>query len=581
MIVRGKFSGDSAAEEFYIKTISGDIIIIDPPEPMPKFERTIECLIKDNKLLDWQYDLTTISEEEKIDKTILAAYGTFEEPTEEDWDYAYEKSQQLANEYRRITHGTYNIKALHVAHQGAGSSWYTVPWGKISSAVRETYPEGTYWTYTSAIAQSNRVFSGICGQAIIGGRQSFSKSDCVDRKDTHFHETIGHSILGIGHDGKAGGGEYSGFGSIMGSSRTSGGNYDYNTPHLYHAGLIEDNNIIELLPGQSTSTWLVQGSDDPLSLRLGENKMVLCKIANNNLTKLVAVSYYNGQVQTHEPGHHMSTSFSKTGKLEQTRHRKAMEVDGGVTVIVHEFGNGCASVTVSNNTDQHAEVAPEPSWYHPDSTTASPQWGDWCRGQWGNKEWSVQGVHVGMTQDGRPVLHWLTWDWRNRGEQKWYWAVCETDGYLASGTIHTVDRNGFPEPVGYLEAYWYTEDQGIMRCYIGNQRYAVPMERVFKADANPDSGYYGIGNGEGLTVSMNENNHTLCYWLRFSAGTKYWYMLIGQKNDMTIYEVSGGQKCVKSDFKINPIGTASINNGSFEYRLDDGEEESRQMRRLA
>lgn len=573
MVFRGRVFSDSVSEEFYIELLSGDTIPIVPSDPMPELGRVIEGVVIGGRIYDWQEDPTELLDVEKRKVNILTSVGLREEPEQSSWDYAYRLSQELANELRRVTHDLYEVDTRHIAHDGASTSFHGVPWGNIEAIGRQHYPD---WvpTHVSEISGVGIVNYGICGRASLGGRHSYSKSFCVATKDTHYHETIGHSILGIEHDGVAGGAEYGGFGSIMAMARTSAGISDYNTAHLYEAGLIEKNKIIELLPGQSTSTWLVHGSDHPLSLRLGENKMVLCRTTDEN-TRLVVVSFYNGFVQTHEPGFHGTTRFVRTGSLKQTNKPETLELPGNVTVKVHQVNGDCASVSVSNDTTTIEEPMPEPSWYSPAVTDNHPEWNPWCAGIWGNRKWSVQGLHIVFDEEGNPIINWLAWHWRNRGEQKWYWCKPVIDGPLAYGELKALN-NGIEETVGYMEFYWYDESQGIMRATLDNQRYAVPVTRVFSARDHELNGFYEIENGNiCISVGLNkagEEHAAIHYMMNDEKGNSVWHEITGPLSDLSVYSIEGGQLAIKSAYETNLIGTGNIDGNVLSIYFDDGEE---------
>lgn len=582
----GKLLLDTGTGQFQLETAGGGLVDVVVADPLPELGRVIEALVVDGKLLDWQYDLTDLTNYTKRVIDIAVGYGvsTGTPITQQHVEIATRYARDLENELRRVARDRWEVNAYPAAHAGAAANFFMVDWGALSAACREAHPDAPRFTHFAAIAQSGMQIRGACGQAALGGTTSFSKGFCASTKGTHIHEAF-HSIAMIEHASQ-GDQEYGEGDTWMGNGdRTIA---DLNTPHLYQAGLIENNNIVELLPGDSVSTWLVQGSDDPMSLRLGENKAVLCHVATTGMTRKIMVAFYNRSVRVYEPGYNMTTSWMRT-KLRKAHRVPGESVHEGVKVIVHKIEDHCAEVSVLHNTT--TIPARLTAMYARPSVEANPQITDSMRGQWGNKKWSVQGVHVSMTNDGRPVLHWLTWDRWTRGAHRWFWAVCNTsvDGRLAYGSLITADRFGRTETVGYIEAYWYTETLGIMRGYArGQGRFAIPLERVFAAVPHDLAGYYGIGNGQGLTLSLNENGRALSYWLLSESSNQVWHMLIGELNRMTIYRVTGGQLSIRSSFDIEPIGIAEIyideldeNKLKFKYTFIDGITDTREMNKLA
>ena len=582
---RGKVLVDTESGNFQFHTINGQQISIEPVEPLPELGKTIEALIIDGVVLDWQYDLTDLPDYEIRQIHIAVGFGV---STEEDnnsnaVEAATRWAKQLENEARRVGRDRWEVHAYPASYVGAASDFYTVKWSDLGAACRLANPDAPSFTHLCAISQTSSSTVGVCGRADLGGTLSWSKSTCVGAKNTHFHETVGHSIMAVEHSGTGNGGNPYGEGdTIMGN----GGDRifaDFNTPHLYHGGLIEENNVRYLVPGESIDTYLVQGSDDPLSLKLGENKAILCHVANTGLTRRLMVSFFNGTVRVHEPGHRMTTNFLRSGLLRTFRAANLEGTFSGVRVRVLELKNDCARVQVFNQTTTEPETARIPERGRPDPAT-SPQIGDWARGQWGNRKWSVQGVHVGFNDSGKLVLHWLTWDRYEIDSHAWYWAVCDisNDGRLAQGTLITADKYGRPEEVGDIEVFWYSEEQGIARgTFNHGLRFAMPFTRVFAANPSYIAGYYGIGNGEGLTISTGSNGRMLCYWLGHNNNDKLWHMLQGNGGELDIYKVEGGQFSVKSDFTVEKIGTATLSNNTVTFNLDGKEPDERSLRRLA
>jgi len=579
---RGQLVIDSATDKFIFHTEDGHDINITIPDnvPFPDFGKTVEALIDSNgDLIDWQYDLSDLPSYQVRPLHIAVGYGVSKEEDLNDpvrlkalegW------AKDLENEARKIGRDRWDVHTYLGMFVGVADSIYQVKWRDLENACREANPDAPSFTHLCAIMASGP-FGGVCGQAFLGGRDSFSKVRCMPKR-THIHETLGHSIMGLTHSGW-GRSEYGESDTYMGDSSNRDLS-DFNTPHLVEAGLVESNNIRVLPKGKSVSTWLVQGSDDPLSMKLGENKAVLCLVDGQDAR--VMVSFYKESVRVHVPGFKGSERWVKT-QLEALLRQGDEAVVAGVRVKAAKVDSDRALVKVWN----HSQTAPaepvEPVWVIPSEDSRSPAIGDWCRGQWGNRKWSVQGIHVGLTVTNKLVLHWLTWDRYRSGAHRWYWSVCDIagNGKSASGQLLTADESGKVSEVGELVAFWHSHESGIVRVrFDSGLRCAVPLQRVFAASPHPMAGYYGVGNREGLTLSVNSNGHALAYWLRHNdAGEQVWHMLIGPLDSMKVYAVDGGQLCVNSDFSIQEIGTARIEDRRFIY--DIGEVGDREMRRLA
>jgi len=587
-LLKGKLFLDSATGklEFHYHGENGEqtlMINTVKTDELPEFGRSIEALITEpeNDIIDWQYQLTDIPTHSTRDIVISVGWGHTD--TEEiSHEQADEWANILASEARRIGREKWNVLAYGAGYRDSGySGLMKVKWQDLASAVNERYPDRPDNTHSTTILPGASV--SLCGQAILGGTISFSRRECATfGMKTPIHEALGHSIMGLEHAAK-GSSEYGESDTWMGSSSSS--NREFSTPHLYQAGLVEHNNVLTLVAGESVETWLVQGHTQAQAMRLGENKAVICHVASTGVTRRIMVSYYKNTIRIHRPGFGATTNWVRTDLLAKLRRAGETFETNGVTVEVLELSLSGGKVRVYNQTTSLPRQAPNPVWAEPGQD--SPVIGDWARGQWGHPEWAtVQGIHFGMTSTGKPVLHWLTWNDRIAGTHEWYWAVCDlqNNGRLVTGDLLTADHYGRVSTVGTVRGYWYNNSEGIIRVEFANgDRATCPIRRVFQAHPDSRAGYYGIGNAQGLTLSLNQSGHGLAYWLSHENSRQIWRMCIGSLDSMIVYEVEGGQRSVKAPFKIRPTGTATISNNAdtFTINLDGKTSDQRTMRKLA
>jgi len=551
----------------------------------PPMGKTIEALFSESagllNLEDWQYDLTALPEHDVRRVGLTFGYGVSPEvfPDLESDDYVKRTAKDIKNEYLRIAGGRVDIEVYPVNFPTIITSdgYFGVDWPMLRYMSDQAYPNKRLGdTHYGCITSSGISNSSLCGRADLNGPKSWSKSWCVYKKSTHIHETLGHSLLGVSHSGQ-GQREYAENSTWMGLDRLPGVVYDFNTPHLIEAGLIEDNNIIGLESGESVETWLVQGSRNPLSLRTGENKAVMCNTGDST-NKSVCVSFYNGVVAVHVPWFEGTKRWVITRLLRYIETETQYEFDD-IVVRVEKLNKYSAKVRVFNKTSTApTPTITEPIWWIGDSSPITKN----LAGQWGNKQWSVQGVHVGFTDDNRVVLHWLTWKDREHSQHQWFWAVCDVEGTVAKGTIVTANPEGEISELGEIMVYWHNDTTGIMRGEIeGYGPIAVPLQRISQASEHSMNGYYGIGNNEGMTISVDSKGHAILYWLLHDTeGNKLWRMLSGPLDDLKIYSVDGGQFAIKSDFEINSIGTGSVENGQILFNITGQPPDQRTLRRL-
>lgn len=581
-IYRGKLLVDSSDGQFEFHDVDTVYTLSTPNITLPELGKTIEALIIQGNLIDWQYDFTDLKEHE-VRRIRIAVGCVFDACTRLNHEIAERYAHQLENEARRIGGDRWDVAAYGAAYHDSANGYFSTNWGDLMQAIRTRYPDVSF-THTTCISHGG---SG-CGKADIGGTLSYSKRACVPNK-THYHETIGHSLMAIEHSG-VGTQQYGESDTIM-SVGVHGPNSDYNTPHLYQANMIEENNVLELTPGESAETWLVKGSINPLALKLGENKAVLCYVADTGMTRRIMVSFYNGTVRVHAPGYNMATHWLRTRLLWTFRASNLESTFAGVYIKVVHLNSSGAKVIVRNQTSRQAVTAQQPQWSTADNL--NPTIGDWVLGQWDYHKWSAQGVHVCLNDKNQLIIHWLTWNRRERNKHEWYWAVCDLDenSKNATGLIMTADRYGRVSSVGQVNIFWYNHDRGMMRGEFNHgERFAVPLEHIFTSTPHELAGYYSIGNGEGLTLSLNDEHtevHALSYWLLSEFNNKIWYMLTGKLSNMTIYRVTGGQGLIRSSIDIEPVGIADIyvdeldeNKLKFKYIFNDGITDIREMNKL-
>lgn len=520
-------------------------------QPDAPREARVEAVFDGVILTDWQYDLTSWPEREKIPWHVALAW-----PDNDDIDAASEYAKAVQDRQRQIGQGRWDVRVKPFMVRGLGFGPSTLngfDFRGFSRHVKETSDfDATHWMVVGGWHR------GGCGLAKAGGETSQADRSCGP--DTGSHELNHNGIKRNNHVIHAGVGNSQ---YAAGTLQGQGNRDDVSSVHLDIMDVIEENNVKTLVPGESGLFFLTQGSADPLSLRPGEDKLVYCEMGRQKIRKL-AIEYHDSEVWVHKPGHANSDRFRQTWVLAKLDPGERETIEG-VLVEFLEDHEGAAKVYVNHHHDK-AEIPRHefPQWTAPENAHSLTEAQS---GIWNNPAWNKQGLLV-RVNEGRVAAHWIGWS-RLGYRHQFRWINSTITGNYAEGPLYSTE-DGKAAESGRAIVYWYGPDLGIMRGWDKDLgRFAIPLHRLGQGTDDPINGYYGLGDGEGLAINRMGNGQYVGFWLGSETNiigttTQLWRQVQGESLDaLTITEVSGGMAWVDAETTLTEIGPAVIADGKF------------------
>jgi len=449
-------------------------------------------------------------------------------------------AKRMQDEYRRLARGQWEVTVTpYVIHnkEGGSTGLRGMDWRYMREQIKKVNPDNrhNYWHGVGGFS------STACGVAWVRGNEAWTYPACSYK--TAIHEQ-GHNF-GLGHAGS----RTAQYGERTAWQGTGSQRDDSNTPHLAKLGLIEDDRIETLSDLQSGTFYIAQGTTHPLALPEGVLKQV--EIRRDGTPKVLSVSYHDGRVDIHKPRTDTARTFTYTARLESLKTGERFE-EFGVSVEVTSISGGVARVVINDGDDG--------SWVPGMTTPDENENPLLCGGLWANEDQHVQGLQVMPLPNRQQVMvSWLTWDRDYR--QRWAVMVGDIDAHnVVRGTLSTADG-----PVGQAEMYFIDTDRAVFRAVTNlvdthTVRIATPVERFAKGEIR----FYSTGDGQGL-VSLDSGGGWMTAYVLDSTinrlqarGMQRWRLAQGPKDNMKVYEVTGGMVGVAADYEMEGTGVMSI-----------------------
>ena len=566
-LLKGKFRIDSVREQLEFHTLDGREFDVFT-DKNPPIEEVLEATFKDGKLTSWKQDRTLSAAPSRPVVALFTVLRGDTEITEAHIDAIKRKAKTMQDEYRRMGLRDIIVKG-HVINGYDGSrSLRGFQWNVITTYLRDTDPNINYTHYHGW----GGFESGICGRAWVGGTQAWTYITCGI--DTMIHEQ-GHNF-GLSHAATPSR-EYGEGDVYMGSGRGRG---DMNTPHLDELGFIEPEDIKTLQNGEAGIFYLTQGSKNTESIPPGADKMVkVIPSDDNSEHNVISVSYFKSQIRVHVPSSSVHRNFRKTVLLKRIMVGDFFEIDG-ITVRYIEERDGIGKVAIMNGNDNIVDSNEWPTFPIPDRNYPVTYQ---TSGLWRNPEWSAQGMHVRYLGPERNQMFvgWLSWSSRYY-RQEWYWSVMDinNDNY-ASGKLRT-GRDA--EIVGDCDMFFYDNLNGTFRVFSESPlgSFVFPCSRLSNGVESDISGFYGIGDGNGLSLEVTDRDTIVGYLFTYNdrnplgVAEPKWQLVLGNVGQpLTVYDVEGGVRGIKADFETIPTGILEIlrveENGNIAIELDGRE----------
>jgi hypothetical protein len=213
---------------------------------------------------------------------------------------------------------------------------------------------------------------------------------------------------------------------------------------------------------------------------------------------------------------------------------------GGETVLTDVAANQVLDIRVSDG------ATPPPFQIEPGISSA-----------WYDPERSGEGFMLEILSSDQALLYWFTYD--HAGEQDWYIAVGEIDGYrIRFPELLRVSGGEFgpgfdpgqvtEEVVGSAAFIWSSCDSGFMDWSVGTEYGRMtlsrltrvmgidcgrpPMAPIMHEALLSGSWYDPAHNGEGYTLEVLVDGRVLLYWFSFGPdGNRRWFFGIGEIRD--------------------------------------------------
>lgn len=540
---KGKFRLESVRDILEFHTTNGEEFDVITTEEVP-LETLVEATFEGNVLVEYKRDHTLLKAPSGY---VMVALVRFLELGDRISDKTLEstarRAKQLQDEYRRMGFLDIIVKP-HVINTYEGSrSLRAFNWSWLRNYLKENDPD-TYYTHYHGWGGYKQ---GICGQAWLGGTKAWTYGMCGI--DTMIHEQ-GHNF-GLHHAGTPNGGEYGERDTYMGSNRRR---HDMNTPHLYELNVIDPEDVKKMKYGEAGIFYLAQGSKNTLSLPPKVDKIVILDTSEHGNYRIASVSYFDESVRIHTPSLPNRDSFIKTTRQKIIKEGSHDEFEG-IKVHFIEQKNDVAKVSIKYGNEEVQDNNTWPKFIVPEDNhviTSS------ISGVWRNSDWSAQGLHVRYLGKERSQLFvgWLSWNEDDKPE--WLWSVMNiNEGNFASGPLRSGKNASI---VGEAQMYFFNEHEGNFRSIASHNYggyFTFPVTRLSQGMESEINGFYGIGNGEGLSLELTSRNtvvgYIYTYYTRHRRSYTDWKMALGDYGEpLTIYDVDGGVRGIKADFKVTP-----------------------------
>ena len=545
-VFKGKFRIESHRGQLEFHTLEGLEFDVSTDIDVP-LEVVGEATFEDDVLIEWKRDNTFLAAPSSPTVALVKVLRPGQVADEDDIEATARNAKRIQDEYRRM--GLVDITVKPHVLEGYDGSYglRNFNWRFLEAHLREIDPD-TWYTHYHGWGSFE---GGICGRAWVGGKHAWTYTTCGYQ--TMIHEQ-GHNFR-LHHAGTPSS-EYGERDAYMGSGR---GRYDMNAPHLYELGVIDPEDVKTINPEEAGTFFLAQPSKNTMSLPPGVDKIIRVFIDY----QIFSVSYYGGQIRIHTPESRSTKSFKKTHLHERLDEPGDSVEFGGATIEYVEERYGVGKVVVKNRNDNVVDK-PWPEFVVPENNT--PITTDFS-GIWRNTAWSAQGVHVRYLSEPRNELFvgWLSWD--GRGNPKWFWSVMSIDNNnFASGPLRTGKE---AEIVGEAEMYFYDTERGNFRAKTDEIGYfTFPVTRLSRSVVDDINGFYGIGDGNGLSLELTDRDTIAGYIYTYEdtsnvynpQGVKpQWKLVLGEWGQpLTVYDVEGGVLGTKTEFETIENGTLKI-----------------------
>ena len=564
----GKLSWISDEEFPYFTTNDGKVIenIDISQKPDVELEEYLQVTLDDHKLVTWCHD-NRMGVAERPNHRVIAlvrVYRPGDTLTDTEIKRHHEVVKSFQDRWNFIGRGklTYEIHP-HFFESSHSFSINGFNWRDLDTYLREINPEVSY-THRHIIGGWE---SGICGRAPLGGKIAWTSESANCGSPTVIHEH-GHNET-LHHSGTPGV-EYGERDVIMGSGSSRKG---LNAPHLYHLGLFDHDNVVEIEQGESRELFLVEGEVNDISVPMNANQFAIARTSGT--IKRVGISVHKGDIDIHQPASDFSSKFAKTSRVGTLRSIDDSVTIAGVIITLIETDDqlNTRKVRIENNSGSTTIPSDdEPYFIEPD--TAIPF--DNASGIWGNSAWNVQGIHLRHLADRKQVyVLWLTWDiWGGRGRQRYYQGVLDIDeNNVAKGNMQDDKTN---EDVGSMMVYLNSESSLTFHAMeYGERNWVLPLERITPPIAEDGlAGVYGTGNEQGIHISRLSDGRIVGYWIGVdNVGTPlgaskipFWRLIQEEQDEngvatgvINIYDIEDGYPLIAAkDTKLVPMG--QINN---------------------
>lgn len=512
---------------------------VDPP-----INRLITIDVDDNlNLISYRQDPTEPLGAPKEHRNVALAYVSSRDITDTNEKDIADRAKRVQDHYNRACQGhrTINVDPFVLHSDVSVTLRNRALWTEIRDLI------GGYGFYDNLHAVGGG-HSSYCGIAWLGGDEAVTFNPWSCRWRTSSHED-GHND-GLSHAGTPSQ-EYGEHDRIMG---TGSGRRWFSPAHLRRLGALAQDQYESLPPKEPMFAWIAKFNTLEMAVPHGAHRAVFLQREKRTDNELVVSR--DGQGVTIHEIKGPKTILHKTLKAGETYTLF------GRTFEYVETLNNLAAVRI-DDPDYTLDEVPVPEYVTPNS----PSPFDGKSGAWGNDLWSLQGVHIRHLPDRNAVwVAWLTWDYDYN--RVFYWGVLNIDDdNIASGGLRDVNN----EVIGTAQMWFHDENNGAFYAHADNELFATPLERV-SVGVDTDGGYFGFGNGKGISIERTNLGNTFGYILTkgspnpLQPAKSDWFMHING----TVYEPEGGMRGVKTDVadEMKEVGTISFNEDNTKLTWD-------------